>query len=251
MRRVPAPEDEPTLSEADGVRYLHFGSEWIQGAMAVAEPSLLVLEYTRQMMAWRLFLPPPLRPATIGVLGLGAGSLARFCLKRLKSPLHVVEWNPQVVAVCDMYFRFKAHQRRVTVSCQDAAQWVADPTNADTCPVLLVDLYDAQARGPVRDSLTFYRHCRRVMGEAGGVLSVNLFGAHASFDRNYERLNKAFDGRVVVLPEIDAGNRVALAFTGEVTPLEAEPLLTAADAVEAELGLPARRWAKSLLGQAV
>lgn len=250
MRRVPAPEDAPTLSEGDGIRYLHFGTEWIQGAMAVREPSLLVLEYTRQMMAWRLFVDPPRKPQAIGILGLGSASLARFCLKRLNSTLHVVEWNPQVVAVCEMYFRFKANQRRVSVWCQDAAEWVADPEHHDTCPVLLVDLYDAKAQGPVRGSLAFYRDCRKVMGETGGVLSVNLFGTHASFGRHLDRLNKAFDGRVVLLPEIEAGNRIALAFTGEVTPLEPEPLLAQAELVESELKLPARRWARSLLGQA-
>src|SRR5690606_232172 len=190
------------------------------GAMAVADPAALVLEYTRQMMAWLLFRPPPKAPQAIANLGLGAGSLTRFCLKRTRSPVQVVEWNPQVVAVCDLYFKLKPTQRRLTVDCEDAALWVANPANHDTCPVAMVDLYDADARGPVRDSVEFYRDCRRVIGEEAGVLSVNLFGAHESFGRNMDHLDAAFDGRVLLLPEIDAGNRVALALTGNVTPLD-------------------------------
>ena len=249
MRHVPSEDDEPTLSESDGVRYLHFGSEWIQGAMLVSDPSRLVLEYTRQMMAWLLFVDPPRPPHSIGMLGLGAGSLTRFCLKHLPSRVHAVEWNPQVIAVCDMYFRLKATARRLTMTCQDAGLWVETPANRETCPVLMVDLYDSEAQGPVRDSVEFYSACRRVIGEEGGVLSVNLFGRHESFELNLRHLDQAFDGRVVLLPEIDAGNRIALAFTGEAGQLETEALMARAEQVESQYGLPARRWARSLLRQ--
>jgi spermidine synthase len=238
------PADQPTLSEADGVRYLHFDSEWIQGAMDLQDPVALVLEYTTQMMAWLLFVDPP-REERIGLLGLGAGSLARFCLKHTSSNVLAVEWNAQVTAVCRMFFRLPATPR-LDVVHEDAADWVADRANAGACPVLLVDLYDAQARGPVRDSLDFYRDCRSVVGEPG-VLVVNLFGDHASFPRNIERIRTAFDGRVVLLPEIDAGNRIALAFAGPAIDIPVTALLDRAAAVEARYGLPARRWARSLI----
>lgn len=91
---TPSELDQPSLSEADGIRYLHFGTEWVQGAMLIRDPARLVLEYTAQMMAWLLFLEPP-REQSIGLLGLGAGSLARFCLKHTRSPVTVVEWNPR------------------------------------------------------------------------------------------------------------------------------------------------------------
>jgi len=238
--------EEPTLSEADGVRYLHFGTEWIQGAMRIANPFELVLEYTRQMMAWLLFLEPP-REAAIGLLGLGAGSLARHCLKHTRNRLEVVEWNPQVTMVCRLFFRLP-DVPRMHISHDDAARWVADPARAGTCPVLMVDLYDAQAQGPVRDSVAFYRDCRRVLGEAG-VMAVNLFGAHESFPRNIANLSEAFDGRLAMLPEIDAGNRVVLAFSGPPLAVSPEDLLARAAEVERRHGLPARRWARALMAR--
>jgi len=237
--------DEPTLSEADGVRYLHFGTEWIQGAMQLSRPADLVLEYTRQMMAWLLFFDPP-EEAAIGLMGLGAGSLARFCLKHTSSSLQVVEWNPLVSSVCHSFFRLP-RTPRMDIVHDDAARWAADPGNAGCCPVLMVDLYDAQARGPVRDSAAFYGDCRRTLGEAG-VLSVNLFGEHESFPRNMANLETAFDGRLLMLPEIDAGNRIVLAFSGPALSMTAEQLLDRAQAVESRYRLPARRWAKALLG---
>ncbi len=39
------------ISEQAGVRFLHFGSTWIQGAMRIARPWNLELEYTKEMMA--------------------------------------------------------------------------------------------------------------------------------------------------------------------------------------------------------
>lgn len=240
--------DQPTLSEVDGVRYLHFNTEWVQGAMHIKNPADLVLEYTSQMMAWLLFLEPP-RDEAIGMFGLGAGSLARFCARHTRAPLLAVEWNPRVTAACHMFFRLPG-ENRLQVEHADAAEWAADPLNAGRCPVLMVDLYDASAQGPVRDSVKFYRDCRRVLGEVG-VLAVNLFGRHESFGKNIDNLSKAFDDRVVLLPEIDAGNQIVLAFSGPrlaVTPAE---LLARAEAVESRYGLPARRWARSLTRHAV
>ena len=247
-RRTPTEQDQPTLSEADGVRYLHFNTEWVQGAMRIADPAALVLEYTAQMMAWLLFLAPP-REAPIGILGLGAGSLARFCLKHTRSDLQIVEWNPSVTAACQTFFRLPPSPR-MDIHHLDAQLWVSDPLNAGKCPVLMVDLYDAQARGPVRDSVAFYRACRRVLGEAG-VLVVNLFGRHESFSRNIDNLSAAFDDRVIMLPEIDEGNMIVLAFSGPPLAVTPAQLLERAEQVEAEYGLPARRWARALLGHAV
>lgn len=247
-RNQPSVFDQPSLSEADGIRYLHFGSEWVQGAMRIKDPAELVLEYTSQMMAWLLFLEPP-REQSIGLLGLGAGSLTRFCLKHTRSQLDVVEWNPQVTAVCQMFFKLPT-PARLSVHHEDAALWVANPENIGRSPVLMVDLYDAKAEGPVRDSVSFYRDCRRVLGDVG-VLVVNLFGRHESFDHNIENIRKAFDDRVALLPEIDAGNQIVLAFTGPALTVTPAELLRRAEDVESRYGLPARRWARSLIGHAV
>lgn len=243
--RVARQLDEPTLSEQDGTRYLHFGTEWVQGAMHIQRPADLVLEYTRQMMSWLLFLDPP-RDACIGQLGLGAGSLTRFCLKHTTSPLAVAEWNPRVTLACHMFFKLPV-SARVNIDHEDAADWVADPLHRGHCPVLMVDLYDAQARGPVRDSVEFYSNCRKVLGEVG-VMTVNLFGHHDSFAPNLANLTAAFEGRLALLPQIDAGNQIVLAFSGPSLEVEARVLLERADVVEQKYGLPARRWAKALIG---
>ncbi|WP_296463575.1 spermidine synthase [Pigmentiphaga sp.] len=248
----PSELDDPTFSEEDGIRYLHFGSPWIQGAMKVRSPYSLVLEYTRQMMAWLLFLEPPERPEAIGALGLGAGSLVRFCLKHTDSVVHAVEWNPRVTAACHAYFRLPEQNERFLVTHADAGEWVQDIANRGSCRVLMVDLYDHEARGPVRDSVAFYRGCRRVVSahaRQAGVVTVNLFGAHESFELNRRNLEEAFEGRVLMLPEIEEGNRVAIALAGPPLAVDASTLLSRAEEVERRYGLPARKWARSLASE--
>src|SRR3546814_13149289 len=104
---------------------------------------------------------------------------------------------------------------------------------------LMVDLYDAQAQGPVRDSLEFYQGCHRALADTG-VMTVTLFGNHASFPPNLKNIRKAFNGRVLELPDIDAGNRVVLAFKSPVLDLSTAKCLDRASAVESVYDFLAR-----------
>lgn len=239
-------DDSPTLSEQGGVRYLHFGTEWVQGAMRMAKPDELVLAYTQQMMAWLLFLEPR-KTDEVAILGLGAGSLLRYTLKHTPALIETVEWNPAVTAICRMYFRLPETRRSAIDHC-DAGLWVEKTVNFGRYMALMVDLYDAHAQGPVRDSLEFYQGCHRALADAG-VMTVNLFGNHASFPPNLNNIRKAFGGRVLELPEIDAGNRIVLAFKGPLLDVSTRQLLERAQDVESAYGLPAPRWVRSLLVQ--
>jgi spermidine synthase len=239
-------DDEPTISEQGGIRYLHFGTEWVQGAMCVAKPAELVLAYTQQMMAWLLFLEPSRRDH-VGILGLGAGSLLRFTLKHTAAAVRTVEWNPSVTGICRAYFRLPETSRSTIDHC-DAGLWVDQPENFGRYISLMVDLYDASAEGPVRDTLEFYQSCHRNLADVG-IMTVNLFGDHASFPRNIDNIRSAFGGRVLELPEIDAGNRIVLALKGPMLDITAAQLLDRAEHLEIQYGLPARRWAKALLSR--
>jgi spermidine synthase len=134
---------------------------------------------------------------------------------------------------------------RLTVREADAWDYVNDRSNHGTIGALQIDVYDATARGPVLDSVAFYRAARACLTEAG-VVAVNLFGDHPSFVRNMKRMSDAFDGRVVALPEVHDGNRIALAFSGPALEVPYAQLQQRAKLIEAQLGLPARKWIKGL-----
>lgn len=237
--------DDVTLSELDGIRYLHFGTHWIQGAMRISRPHDLVLTYTQQMMTWLLFHEVK-KEEEIAILGLGAGALLRYCMKYTMSSLHTVEINPRVTAMCRSFFRLPENKRS-QIYHQDAEQWVREPQHIGRYKVVMVDLYDADAEGPVCSSFNFYQNCYHCLDEEG-LMTVNLFGAHHSYDENINRIAEVFQGNVLVLPEIEEGNVIILAFKGSyLAQTTTAQLIEKAQQVQEQYKLPARRWAKAIL----
>ena len=232
-----------TFSEEGGVRYLHFGTEWVQGAMRLRKPDHIELEYAQQMMAWLLFLATPKR---IVQLGLGAAALTKFAHRFLRpAKVEAVELNPSVVVAAHTMFGLPPDDARLTIHELDAWDFVNDRANHGTIGALQIDVYDATARGPVLDSVAFYRSVRACLTDAG-IATINLFGDHPSFVRNMKRLNEAFEGRVIALPEVHDGNRIALAFSGPPLDVRYAALERRARLIEAKLGLPAHKWIKAL-----
>lgn len=232
-----------TFSEEGGVRYLHFGTEWVQGAMRLSKPQHIELEYAQQMMAWLLFLATPAR---IVQLGLGAASLTKFAHRYLRpAKVEAIELNPAVVVAARTMFELPHDDARLTVRELDAWDFVHDRANHGTIGALQVDVYDATARGPVLDSVSFYRAARACLTDAG-IATINLFGDHPSYVRNMKRLKEAFDGRVIALPEVHEGNRIALAFSGPALEVSWTALEKRARLLESKLGLPAHQWVKAL-----
>ncbi|UOD31009.1 methyltransferase domain-containing protein [Massilia violaceinigra] len=231
-----------TLSEQDGVRYLHFGTEWVQGAMRIRKPDWPELEYAQQMMAWMLFIEAP---RAIAQLGLGTATLTKYCYKTFpEASVTAVELNPSVIAICASMFKMPPEDARLRVLEMDALDFVNDPANAGAFDVLQCDLYDATARGPVLDTPEFYQACNACLRD-GGMMTVNLFGDHPSFARNIKAMKFAF-AHVICLPEVHDGNVVALCFKQRPA-IDPEALAARAAQIVAATKLPAKSWVKGLL----
>lgn len=246
-RKKTEPELAPaTISEFDGVRYLHLGTPWVQGAMRIRKPAQIELEYVQRMMAWMLLRPAAeLAKGHAVQLGLGAGSITRFTHGVLKMKTTVVELNPTVIGVCRAYFRLPDDGARLRVLNIDAQHWVDELAEPGGTDVLCVDLYDHQAAGPVLDSEDFYRGCAQALSE-NGVMSVNLFGRHASFARSAKRIAAAFaGGQVISLQPTKEGNTVVLAMKQAGLP-EREELAARAQQIDTLYGLPARKWLRMI-----
>ena len=230
-----------TLSEQDGVRFLHFGTEWVQGAMRLRKPDWLELEYAQQMMAWMLFNPQPQR---IVQLGLGTGALTKFCYRQFpQASVTAIELNPSVITICESMFKLPPNDERLSVIEMDAMDFVNDSDNHGTIDCLQVDLYDATARGPVLDTPEFYVACARCL-TAHGIMTVNLFGDHPSYVKNLKAMRFAFD-QVISLPEVHDGNVVALAFKQKPT-LDYPLLYESAARIAAATKLPTKPWVNGM-----
>ena len=244
-----------TVSEFDGVRYLHLGWPWVQGAMRIRKPKAIELEYVQRMMAWMLWRPSEaLRDGLAVQLGLGAASITRFCHAVLRMQTTAVEINPSVIGMCRQWFHLPADDRRLTVVEDDAARWVADPAHLQTVQVLSVDLYDHDAAAPVLDDEAFYRACLGVLVDGGGaggtgeggLMTVNLFGRDASFEASVQRIASVFGAaQVWNLRPTKEGNTVVVAARGAALPDRAA-LAARAEDIEARFGLPARKWLRMI-----
>ena len=222
------------ISEASGVRYLHFGSEWVQGAMRIRKPDALELDYTREMMAGLLLRDPPW-PRRVLLIGLGAGSLAKFVHRHLPGAFTtVVEIAPEVHAVASRFVKLPDEDERLEVVIGDGAEFIVnDPRQWD---LIAVDGFDRHARAGALASQPFYASCRTRLTERG-LLVANLFGQLRGFKAQLQRLGKAFDDRLLALPEVGSGNVVAFAATGEPVERGFAELRERAAAVKTAAGL--------------
>jgi spermidine synthase len=223
------------ISEQRGVRFLHFGSPWIQGAMRIARPWALELEYTRDLM-----MPLVLRggrewPARVLQIGLGAASITRFLHRhRPDAQVTVVEIDPAVVAAARRYFRLPEESANLRIVLGDGHEYVA--TRDRRFDLIVVDGYDGKGRAGMLDSEPFYLNCRRRLTR-NGMLSANLLTRTRGVGASVARMRHAFDDRVIALPPSEAGNTVALAATGDPIDESLETLRAAAGRLRADTGL--------------
>ena len=158
-------------------------------------------------------------------------------------PTVVVELHPGVIDACRMWFQLPVGSERLQVVRGDAGQWLAQ-AEPGSVQLLQVDLYDEEAAAPALDDEAFYRACRAVLAD-GGLMSVNLFGRHASLGRSLARIAAAFGAdQVWRLRATREGNTVVVAGRGVAVP-DRDELQARAEVIEARfgtLGLPARKW---------
>ena len=227
-------------------RYLHLGTEWVQGSMRLDAPYEIDLDYVQRMMAWLLFVDPASVSTRHAMqLGLGAGALTKFCRRRLRMRTTAIELNPQVVAACRLWFKLPADDERLSVILGDAADVAASAHWRGRIDALQVDLYDHEAAAPVLDSEAFYADCRRLLAE-DGVMTVNLFGRSSSYERSLAKIEAAFgDGAVWAFRPTREGNTVVCALRTPCTPTRDE-LAARAATIESRWGLPAAKWLRVL-----
>jgi spermidine synthase len=235
---------EVNFSNDGPVRHLHLGTPWVQGSMYLVDPIGLVHEYIQRMMAWALFVEPDsVKDRQALQLGLGAGSLTKFCAKELKMKTAAIELNPQVLLTCRSHFKLPVDSPIMQVVLADAAQEILKPKWWGMVDALQVDLYDHEAAAPVLDSLPFYNHCRRLLTPEG-CMTVNLFGRASSFDRSVEKMSAAFGKEAIwAFKATREGNTVVLAQHTPSRP-KREVLMARAQQIEVRWGLPADKWVR-------
>lgn len=221
-KNTSAPKHSVDISEEAGVRHLHFGSDWIQGAMRIARPWSLELAYTREMMAGLLLRPQTQWPRHALLIGLGAGSLAKFIYRNLPDcHITVVEINPQVEYIARQYFKLPDDPKRLDVIIGCGADYML--AGGRKFDLILADGYDPDAKAGVLDTEPFYLACRSRLSERG-LFGANLLGRNKGFQGSVERIKTAFDQRAIIFPSCDSGNTIAYATDGEAVDISLDDM---------------------------
>ena len=222
------------VSEEAGIRYLHFSVDWIQGAMRVRTPNALELAYTREMMAGLLMRDPPW-PREALLIGLGAGSLAKYIYHHLPDTrITVVEIDPQVEIIARLHFKLPDDPKRLRIIIGDGAEYMLE--DGKKFDYILVDGFDKGGRAGVLDTLPFYQACRTRLTDTG-LMSVNLLGRSRGFQASKERIATAFEGRSLVFPSCDSGNAIAFAAGSEAVDVSLDDLISRATTIKKDTGL--------------
>ncbi|KGO32913.1 MAG: hypothetical protein WBN83_05260 [Desulfoprunum sp.] len=192
----------------DGLRSLFFASRFLQSSMSPDHPERLELSYTRYML---LGLPALDSIERILIVGIGAGSLVRYCHHHFpESIIDAVDNSPLVIALARRYFLLPENDR-VRIHCEDGLAFLAATAADRRYDLILVDAFDHRGMAANIYSTPFFMQCATVLADEG-MLSCNLFSGDAGrLDAIRESIASCLDGQIFV-PVPDRGNAVILAF---------------------------------------
>lgn len=195
----------PVIHTAGRRLSLRFNSETVQSAMNLDDPTRLELEYTRAMMLFLLFNPAP---RSILMIGLGGGSLPKYCHRHLPDcDITVVEINPAVIALREV-FQVPPDGPRFHVLEGDGAKHIRETSALHD--VILVDGFSPNGQPEALATQDFYDSCRAAL-QVDGVLVVNLDSDPDANEPLLARLERTFEGGVKTLLSDGGTNRIVLA----------------------------------------
>jgi len=231
---------KPFIEDCGPLRYLHFDLDNVQSVMRLDDPDALCLAYTRKMMAFLLFNSEPRR---ILQLGLGGGSLAKFCYRHLPdASTTVLEIDEHVLAL-RQEFRVPPDDQRFHVVQGDAVEYINRRGPRED--IILVDACDRTGIAPTLSVPELYSILRRRL-TVGGVLVMNMCGDEADVENHIARMRGVFGQRLIALPAREDGNLIVLGFRTEPRTWDGAELDVHARKLEERFGLAFPRYVRQM-----
>ena len=219
------PTDRPFILEQHDRRLMFFTLDFVQSTMRLDAPDALVARYLKKMMAFLLVLP---QPKHILMIGLGGGSLTKFCFRNLPTArITVLEISADVIAMRDE-FMIPADDERLRIVHAEGAEYVRNAR--DSYDVILVDAFDADGISPWLSEAAFFDDARRRLTSTG-ILVMNLNGEPTRYGPALHGISSAFAGATLALQVHGRHNLVLYGVKGA----DPDELLRGAAARAAEL----------------
>ena len=198
---------EVSVSESDNIRSLHLGTDTVQSAMNLNNPSELVLAYSRAMMTWLLFRN---KTSHVTHIGLGGGSFVRWIaaffpeIKQL-----AVEINPQIVSIANSMFAIPDENENFEIVIANGAEFIR--VMQKTTDIILTDAFDGEQ---IIDELTeteFLTDCYNALTDKG-IFVTNLWSADKRYQTFVKRIEEVFDNKVIEVSASRHGNVAVMGF---------------------------------------
>lgn len=199
--------DRPFVVDDGQLRRLHFSLDFVQSEMRLDNPDELSFPYTREMMAALLFCP---KPRHIVLVGLGGGSLTKFCHRQLpKTRLTTLEIDPDVIAFRDL-FAIPEDGPGSQLLQIDALDYFSG--DGDVADIVFVDACDRYGVANAVAQEAFYFGVRNRLSR-NGLMVVNLVGSDRDIHRHVRLVAGTFSGRVLLQEMRVGGNHLLFAFS--------------------------------------
>jgi spermidine synthase len=198
--------DKPFIAEDGATRALHFCWRYTQSRMRIDAPVALQMTYTRMMMSFLLLHTNPRR---LLLLGLGGGSLAKYCHHYLpQARITVVESNPHVLAFRDE-FAVPPDDERFRVVADDAGAYVR--ACRDRYDVVLMDAFDRRGIASGLELPAFYDALRGCLYPEG-IVAANVAGFRAERDALIDLMRRVWGDNLLAVSVEEDDNDVVFAF---------------------------------------
>jgi spermidine synthase len=230
---------KPVVREELRTRSLCFDAFGIQSSMRRSDPLELDLSYTRAMMSFQLFHRDP---KDILIVGLGGGSLSKYCFHKFASArVTTVEIDERVIALRE-WFVIPPDSARFQIVHADAAEYLSDKVGV--ADVILLDGFDAFGLPASLSSQSFYDSCHAAL-RSEGVLVANLLNNDSQLATCLGRICRACDGKLFRTMARREGNTIAIGVKQSTVPGWLD-LYARAEAITASMGLDLYRYVKKM-----
>ncbi|MDO8654788.1 MAG: fused MFS/spermidine synthase [Undibacterium sp.] len=216
-------QGKPFVFDEGNLRFMYFNQKSVQSAMKINAPDELLCGYTSAMMAFLLVNPAPQQ---ILMIGLGGGSLVKFCYHHLPDcHITVLEIDPDVIALRGQ-FMIPANDDRLTIIHCDAIDYLAQ--NTLQVDILLLDGFDAEGLVQELNTASFYAACHAAL-KPTGILVANMWGKRALLVPLLSALRGQFGQNVWWCRSLDSYNLIVFSLKSKLskfTPSNASQLQT-------------------------